>query len=218
VQFTAGAVGARSATLTLSGNVNGLATPTVALSGIGVAAPTGPTGATGPAGPTGATGAAGTGATGATGPAGAAGTGTTGATGPAGATGAAGATGNTAIHLLPTPFRAYDSRLDAAGMLSGGPNGSAGTPRVIQILGRVPGIPASAIGVIGNVAVTQESTLGFATVWPGGAWPGTASINFFPGADLSNPFTCGLSSTGSITVAANQSTHVVIDITGYLLP
>jgi hypothetical protein len=89
---------------------------------------------------------------------------------------------------------------------------------VIQIVGVVPGVPASAIGVVGTITVTQESTVGFATVWAGGPWPGTSSVNFLGGIDLSNPFTSGLSASGAITVAANQSTHVVIDITGYLVP
>jgi hypothetical protein len=113
--------------------------------------------------------------------------------------------------------RAYDSRTDALGPLRAG-NGDTGTPRVIQILGAVPGIPANAIGVVGNLAVTQEAGVGFATVWPSGPWPGTANINFVAGVDLSNSFSTGLSSTGSISVAASNTTHVVIDITGYILP
>jgi hypothetical protein len=121
------------------------------------------------------------------------------------------------VKLLTSPVRAYDSRTDPAGKLPGGPGGSAGTPRVIQIIGAVAGIPSNAIGVVGNIAITQEDGLGFATVWPSGPWPGTANINFIAG-DASNFFSSGLSSTGSISVAASATTHVVIDITGYILP
>ena len=79
VQFTAAANGSRSATLSFGTN-NAASTPTVALSGTGVAANSGPTGPTGPAGPTGSTGP--------TGP-----KGVGGATGSAGKTGASGARG-----------------------------------------------------------------------------------------------------------------------------
>jgi hypothetical protein len=85
-------------------------------------------------------------------------------------------------------------------------------------VGVVAGIPADAIGVVGNLAVTQQAGVGFATLWPSGPWPGTANINFAPGQDLSNSFSCGLSAAGTISVAASNTTHVVIDITGYILP
>jgi hypothetical protein len=215
--FTAGANGARTATLTLSGNYNGLTTPPVSLSGIGVAANSGPTGPTGAAGAAGAPGAAG--AAGATGAKGATGsTGPTGPTGPAsaGPTGATGAAGPGGVRLLPNPVRAYDSRT-AAGAFHPG-DGDTGNPRVIQIIGAVAGVPANAIGIVGNIAVTQEAGTGFATVWTNGPWPGTANINFVAGVDLSNSFSSGLSSTGTISVAASNTTHVVIDITGYILP
>jgi hypothetical protein len=182
----------------------------------------GATGATGPAGigATGPTGAAGTngstGAKGDTGATGAAGTnGASGPTGPTGATGPAGSAGGT--HFLSNAVRAYDSRTAAAGALHSG-DGDTANPRVIQIIGAVPGVPANAVGVIGNIAVTQETGTGFATVWTSGPWPGTANINFTGGVDLSNSFSCGLSATGTISVAASATTHVVIDITGYVLP
>jgi hypothetical protein len=114
--------------------------------------------------------------------------------------------------------RAYDSRTDPAGPLGGGPGGTAGPARVIQIVGVVPGVPADAVAVVGNLAVTQEAGIGFATIWPSGPWPGTANINFAAGLDTSNSFTAGLSPTGTVSIAASNTTHVVIDITGYVLP
>jgi hypothetical protein len=122
------------------------------------------------------------------------------------------------VQVLATPVRAYDSRTDSAGPLTGGPGGSAGATRTIQIIGVVPGVPANAVAVVGNLAVTQEASGGFATIWPSGPWPGTANINFAAGQDLSNSFTVGLSASGSVNVAASATTHVVIDITGYVLP
>jgi hypothetical protein len=116
---------------------------------------------------------------------------------------------------LPAPVRAYDSRQTPAGKLKPG-DGDTATPRPIQITGVVAGVPANAVAVAGNLAVTEASAGGFATIWPGGAWPGTANINFVS-ADLSNSFTVGLSGSGSVNVAASSPTHVVIDIAGYVL-
>jgi hypothetical protein len=118
---------------------------------------------------------------------------------------------------LPGPVRAYDSRNAAAGPLHPG-DGDTANPRVIQILGAVPGVPANAIGIVGNLAVAGEAGPGFATVWPSGPWPGTANINFSAGVDISNSFSSGLSNTGTISVAASATTIVIIDITGYILP
>jgi hypothetical protein len=119
------------------------------------------------------------------------------------------------VNTLSPPVRAYDSRTDSVnGKLQPG-KGDTTTPRTIQITGAVAGIPSNAQGIVGNMAVTQGSS-GFVTIWPSGAWPGTANINY-QGADLSNAFTVGLSPTGSINLAASGSTHVVIDIGGYIL-
>ena len=116
---------------------------------------------------------------------------------------------------LSSPQRAYDSRTSGDGKLRSGA-GDTGHPRVIQVTGVVAGVPSNAVGVVGNLAATQADAGGFATVWPGGAWPGTANINY-TGVDLSNSFNVGLSSSGTISVAASGSTHVVIDVAAYIL-
>jgi len=120
------------------------------------------------------------------------------------------------VRYLATPQRAYDSRNVAAGTLKPG-NGDTGTPRVIPISGVVAGVPPNALGIVGNLAVTGSTGGGFATIWPSGAWPGTANINYNTGQDLSNSFNVGLSGTGSISIAASGVTHVVIDVAGYIL-
>jgi len=117
------------------------------------------------------------------------------------------------VRPLTAPARAYDSRNDPAGKLSGG----TGSPRTINITSAVPAVPSAAVGVTGNLAVTQEAGNGFATIWPSGAWPGTANINFVPGVDLSNSFAVGLSGSGTVQVASLVPTHVVIDVAAYIL-
>jgi hypothetical protein len=119
---------------------------------------------------------------------------------------------------LSAPFRAYDSRLSGGklGIGSGG-TGTQGNPRVIPITGVVPGLPTNAVGVIGNLTVTQEDGSGNATIWPGGAFPGTSSVNYLANFDIANSFSVGLSGTGTVSVASFATTHVIIDIAGYVL-
>jgi hypothetical protein len=119
---------------------------------------------------------------------------------------------------LSAPQRAYDSRTTAAGKLRAG-DGDTTTPRVIPITGVVTGVPADALGVIGTLSIVEPEAVIFATVWPDGAWPGTASMLASPGAFISNSFNVGLSSNGSgtISIAASGATHAIIDIAGYVL-
>ena len=126
---------------------------------------------------------------------------------------ATGSSGPSGLHLLSAPARAYDSRNDAAGKLTGG----TASPRSVAITSVVTQIPNAALGLVGNLAVTQTGGSGFATIWPSGSWPGTANINFGPGVDLSNAFTVGLGTAGTVLVASPVPTHVVIDIAGYFL-
>lgn len=124
--------------------------------------------------------------------------------------GGGGGGGGGGIVLLPAPQRAYDSR-NGGGKLSGGTS----SPRTIPITSVVTQVPSTASAIIGNLAITQPSGGGFATVWPSGAWPGTANINFGAGADISNSITVGLTG-GSILIASSTPTHVVIDVAGYI--
>lgn len=115
---------------------------------------------------------------------------------------------------LSSPQRAYDSRNDAAGKLQGG---FPIHPRTVDIRAAIPSIPAAAVGIVGNFTVTQEDGGGFATIWPSGAWPGTSNINFNPGVDLANAFSVGLSSSGTVEIAASAATHAIVDVAGYIL-
>ena len=115
--------------------------------------------------------------------------------------------------LLPSPQRAYDSRNDPAGRLTGG---VPVTPRTIGISAAVPAVPATASAIVGNLTITGADGGGFATVWPSGAWPGTSNINFNAGVDIANSITVGLGSGGTVLVAASRATHVIIDVAGYI--
>jgi hypothetical protein len=116
---------------------------------------------------------------------------------------------------LATPVRAYDSRTVPAGKLRPG-DGDLGSPRAIPIVGVAAGVPGSAVAVAGNLTVTQGEGVGFATIWPSGAHPGTSNINFST-QDVANSFTVGLGPGGQVNVAAWAPVHVIVDIAGYIL-
>ena len=64
---------------------------------------------------------------------------------------------------------------------------------------------------------TEEAAAGYLTLWPSGAWPGTANINYLGNSDISNSFSVALSGTGTVSIASSQLSHFVLDIAGYVL-
>ncbi|MGZ4769734.1 MAG: hypothetical protein ACXVLX_13915 [Ilumatobacteraceae bacterium] len=113
------------------------------------------------------------------------------------------------------PRRIYDSR----------PNNelAAGEERTISVANSTDGttevVPAKATAVALTVTVTEtEGAGGFVAVRPAGtSYHGTSSINWF-GANQSLAATVisGVDSNRQITLRAGaQSTHIVVDVTGY---
>jgi len=117
--------------------------------------------------------------------------------------------------FLSTPQRAYDTRDAGKGRLVAG-NGDTGTPRVIPISGLF-GIPSNALGIFGTLSIVAPDALIFATVWPSGAFPGTANILANPGAFISAAFSSRLNTDGTIRIGASGATDAIIDVAGYIL-
>lgn len=80
-------------------------------------------------------------------------------------------------------------------------------------------IPATAAGLVLNVTADETTQLTFLTVWDSGPWPGTSSMNPAPGPPVPNAVTTKLADDDTFRIYNRfGSTHVVIDITAYLLP
>ncbi len=88
------------------------------------------------------------------------------------------------------------------------------------------GLPADAIGIVGNLTAVGFTGAGYVTLFPAGvAVPATSSLNFgppFASSGWANAFTVGFG-TGfnagkiSIRLSANAITsHVIVDVTAYL--
>ena len=122
------------------------------------------------------------------------------------------------------PARVLDTR-SPSGPTSGAPLSGGTTTKFGPYTG-TNGIPADAIGIVGNLTVVGYTGAGYISIFPGGtAWPGTSSLNFgppFATSGWANFFVVGFGSGAdkgkfSLYVSANGiSTHAVVDVLGYL--
>jgi hypothetical protein len=75
-------------------------------------------------------------------------------------------------------------------------------------------VPQDAVAVAVNVAVINPAGPGWAAVWPGGPYPGTACVNFPAGGEHNGASVVGVAN-GGIMLQANVDAHFILDITGY---
>jgi hypothetical protein len=128
-----------------------------------------------------------------------------------------------------TPARVLDTRNSTGTPGSGLPTNQPLQPGTTYTFGPFTGthgIPADAIGIVGNLTVVSYTGAGYISIFPGGvAWPGTSSLNFgppFATSGWANFFTVGFGTAGnagkvSLRLSANGITsHAVLDVTGYL--
>ena len=113
-----------------------------------------------------------------------------------------------------TPVRVVDTR---SGL--GGVNGirPATTTQTWAIAGG-NGIPANAVGLVGNLTAVAYTQGGYLAIFPGGTgWPGNSTVNFQPPIYAwANAFVVLFGSGGTVSVYMGATSHVVIDVSGYL--
>jgi len=91
----------------------------------------------------------------------------------------------------------------------------AGSVTVVQVAGRA-GVPADASAVVLNVTVTEAAGSGYATVYPCGGDPPTASnLNYGTGTTIANAAITKLSGDGAVCIFTQQATHLLADVTAY---
>ncbi len=116
--------------------------------------------------------------------------------------------------ILMTPVRVVDTRSGLGGV-SGIQAG--GTTQTWTIAGG-NGIPTSAVGLAGNLTAAGYSTQGHLAIFPGGtAYPGNSTVNFSPVSyGWANSFIVLLGAGGTISVYMAATSHVIIDVIGFL--
>jgi trimeric autotransporter adhesin len=92
---------------------------------------------------------------------------------------------------------------------------AAGSVTELKITGRA-GVPGDATAVVLNVTVTEPTAPGYATVYPCGTQPPTASnLNYTPGLTIPNLVISKIGSGGMVCIFTQSSTHLVADVNGY---
>jgi hypothetical protein len=120
-----------------------------------------------------------------------------------------------AFHTL-TPCRLVDTRLPADA-----PPLTSNVARAFTLAGHC-GIPTSAVAVSLNATLTEPTSSGFLTLYPGGsALPATSTQNFSAGQTRANNLVISLAADGSGTLTANAvvtgpgTVHLILDVNGY---
>jgi hypothetical protein len=116
------------------------------------------------------------------------------------------------------PARVLDTRaahttIDGAQQASGGVGAASIT--TVRITGRA-GVPVGATAVALNVTVTEPSAPGFASVFPCGSPPPTASnLNYTPGQTIPNLVIAKIGAGGAVCIFSQQPTQLVADVLGF---
>jgi len=119
------------------------------------------------------------------------------------------------------PARVIDTRAGSTtvdGQQAGAGAAAAGSVTTVSITGRA-GVPADAAAVVLNVTVTEPAAAGFATVFPCGTQPPTASnLNYTPGLTIPNLVVAKIGAGGAVCVFTQSPTHLIADVLGYFPP
>jgi hypothetical protein len=108
--------------------------------------------------------------------------------------------------------RTADHRYEAIGALTGG------TSIELPVAGR-GGVPPDARSAVLNLTVTQPAAAGYITAFPcDGAPPNASNVNYVAGQTVANGVVTKLSPGGSVCLFTSATTHLVVDVNGYLPP
>ena len=109
------------------------------------------------------------------------------------------------------PARLLDTRV------SGGPLVAGGT-RVVGVTGS--SVPPGAAAAVLNVVATQTAAPGYVTVWPAGQpRPLASNVNVDrTGETIAGSVTVPLSGAGSVAIYASMTTHLIVDVMGWVAP
>jgi CSLREA domain-containing protein len=85
----------------------------------------------------------------------------------------------------------------------------------LTVLGR-GGVPGDATAVVLNVTATEPIASGFVTVFPcGEGRPNASNLNFVGNQTVPNMAISRVGAAGQVCLYANETTHLVVDVTGY---
>ena len=90
-----------------------------------------------------------------------------------------------------------------------------GSVTEVQVAGRA-GIPVDATAAVLNVTVTEAAGPGYATVYPCGSQPPTASnLNYVAGQTIPDAVVSKIGAGGKVCIFTQQTVHLIADVSGY---
>lgn len=116
------------------------------------------------------------------------------------------------------PVRLFDTRPGVPAGLRPVPADKigGGAELRVKVTGMAGLTPTTGVGAVAmNVAVTEPDRSGFVTVYPCGARPLAASLNFVAGQTIPNMVIAPVSAEGEVCFYSSSPTHLVVDVSGW---
>jgi len=124
------------------------------------------------------------------------------------------------MHFLPTPLRAYDSRIAPATQMAAGETRTVSLASGFDLANnRLIAVPPGATAAIVTLTATQTGGPGFLTIYSNAvSQPATSNLNFTTaGLSIAVSTQVAVDPGGSIKITAGPAaTHVIVDVVGYL--
>jgi hypothetical protein len=124
-------------------------------------------------------------------------------------------------NALAAPVRLLDTRAGLPACDSPGAPLTAGVARTEAARITCTGIPVSALSVVGNATVVNDTGAAgsFVTLYASGAArPGVSNLNYTTGQVVPNAFTVGLGGDGAFNIYAQTGINFIADVSGYYAP
>ena len=114
------------------------------------------------------------------------------------------------------PTRILETRAIAGQINFSGTKPGNGQIIEVPVTGAPGNVPDTASAVFLNVTTTDQSPIGYTTVWPCGTQQPLASSGNFRGSTTANLTVTPLGSGGNTCIFVSSSTDVIVDLQGYL--
>jgi serine protease inhibitor ecotin len=125
-----------------------------------------------------------------------------------------------ASYVAVNPGRVLDTRTTTGGLFG---KFTTPTPRTFQVRGAA-GVPTSAVGITGNLTVTEQNCGGYLYLGPDAtSTPGSSTLNFPVGDNRANGVSVAVASDGTLSITYitpynGTTAHAILDVTGYFVP
>lgn len=124
------------------------------------------------------------------------------------------------MHFLPTPLRAYDSRVAPATQMAARETRTVSLATGVDLANnRLLAVPPGATAAIVTLTATENAGPGFLTIYSNAvSQPATSNLNFTtPGLSIAVSTQVAVDAGGNIKITTGPAaTHVVVDVIGYL--